>query len=222
MAPDNAVVPVASYKFDGLTRYMFGNRWSFGIECEVQDCEADPWGTLEPFGSFWLWVGGRTVGNTDAKEQLVLAFDRLPWLALHSGDRKATELPGESLLDKLDFVVWVRFGEDDVYDAQRWGAQDLEALRGRQLGRYEVVPIGLSPWCDGWEAILVEEEDTETLIWRTWHGAVAEVQEAVLPRGLFGKVALAASGWFVPFRRELVGPEKPDTGEKPRLLKRLY
>jgi hypothetical protein len=221
MAPDNAAVPVASYKLDGLTRYMFGNRWSFGIECEVQDCEVDPWGTPEPFGSFWLWVGGRVVGNTDSAEQLILAFDRLPWLALHSGDRKAVALPGETLLDKLDFVVWARFGEDDAYDAERWGAHDVKALRGRQLGCYEVVPCD-SPWCDGWEAILVEQGDTETLIWRRRHGAVAEAQEASLPLGLFGKVALAASGWFVPFRRELVGREKPDTGEKPRLLKRLY
>ncbi len=170
MAPDNAAVPVASYKLDGLTRYMFGNRWSFGIECEVQDCEVDPWGTPEPFGSFWLWVGGRVVGNTDSAEQLILAFDRLPWLALHSGDRKAVALPGETLLDKLDFVVWARFGEDDAYDAERWGAHDVKALRGRQLGCYEVVPCD-SPWCDGWEAILVEQGDTETLIWRRRHGS---------------------------------------------------
>ena len=37
---------------DGFTRHMFGDRWDFGIECEVQGCELDPWGSREPFGSF--------------------------------------------------------------------------------------------------------------------------------------------------------------------------
>jgi hypothetical protein len=84
-----------SFTIDRLTRYMFGDRWRFGIECEVQDCEVDPWGTLEPFGSFWFRVGGRAVGNTDAAEQLVLAFSPLPQLALLSGNRRATALPGD-------------------------------------------------------------------------------------------------------------------------------
>jgi hypothetical protein len=68
----------------------------------------------------------------------------------------------------------------------------------------------------------MEHEDSETFIWRRWRGAVAEVQEASLPLGLFAKVALAASGWFESYRRRRVGPERPNTGEKPRLLKRLY
>ena len=28
----------------GSGRFMFGDRWRFGIECEVQDCELDPCG----------------------------------------------------------------------------------------------------------------------------------------------------------------------------------
>ena len=66
----------ASFCLNGLSRYAFGDRWRFGIECEVQDCDVDPWGTLQPFGSFWLWLGGRAVGNTDVSEQLVLGFSR--------------------------------------------------------------------------------------------------------------------------------------------------
>ena len=74
----------------GLSRYAFGNRWHFGIECEVQDCDVDPWGTLEPFGSFWLWVGGRAIGNTDVSEQLVLDFSTLRPSVSWSGRQPTT------------------------------------------------------------------------------------------------------------------------------------
>ena len=55
-------------------RFMFGDRWRFGIECEVQGSEVDPWGSREPFGSFWFWVGGQVVGDPDIAEQLMHAF----------------------------------------------------------------------------------------------------------------------------------------------------
>ena len=41
-----------SFCINGLSRFAFGDRWRFGVECEVQDCDVDPWGTLQPFGSF--------------------------------------------------------------------------------------------------------------------------------------------------------------------------
>jgi hypothetical protein len=59
------------------TRFMFGDRWRYGIECEVQDGDVDPWGSREPFGSFWFWVGGRAIGNTAVAEQLIHGFGPL-------------------------------------------------------------------------------------------------------------------------------------------------
>ena len=93
-----------SFCLNGRSRYAFGDRWRFGIECEVQHCEVDPWGTLEPFGSFWLWVKGRAIGNTDVSEQLVSGFSRLRASRRCSGRRTDDRFPGMTNLDKLDFV----------------------------------------------------------------------------------------------------------------------
>ena len=95
-------------------------------------------------------------------------------------------------LQKLDLVIWARFGEDEEFDAEHWGTQDREHLRQEGLMKYEVVWRGHSPYTDGWEAILVEQDTTETFIWRRWQGQQAEVQEVSLPRGLCGKVATLA------------------------------
>jgi len=81
-------------------RFMFGDRWRFGIECEVQGSEVDPWGSREPFGSFWFWVGGQVVGDPDIAEQLMHAFTPF-YLPRHShASRKASDVPGVSPLDK--------------------------------------------------------------------------------------------------------------------------
>src|SRR4051812_9781522 len=107
-----------SVSFYDLARYSFGNRWQFAVECEVQDCERDPWGSREPYGSFWLWLGGRVVGNTDEAEQLVHAFTPLSELARRSGDRPDARFAGMTNLQKLDLVIWARFGEDEEFDAE--------------------------------------------------------------------------------------------------------
>jgi hypothetical protein len=183
MLGDESVESIASFHSNGLTRYSFGNRWQFAIECEVQDCERDPWGTLEPYGSFWMWVGGQPVGNTDAAEQLVLAFSRLAQAVRHSNERPDTRFRGISNVDKLDLVFWVRFGEDDEFDVKRWQSEDPDHLRKSGLSQYVVVPRGDSPWCDGWEAILVEEDATETFIWRRGPNGASEVKDFSVPRG---------------------------------------
>ena len=204
MPDDRDPETVASFRVQGLARYCFGNRWQFAVECELQDCERDPWGSLEPFGSFWMWVGGRVIGNTDQSEQLALAFMPLAAKARISGNRPDSRFQGMSNIDKLELVIWVRFGEDDDFDTKRWGMYDRERLRREGLSQYEVVPRADSPWCDGWEAILVERDTTETFIWRKWLGEAAEVQEVSLPRGMFASVAAQACQWFEPFRAERI------------------
>jgi hypothetical protein len=199
---DKAPESPASFSLNGLTRYSFGDRWQFGIEWEVRDCELDPWGTREPFGSFWFWVGGRVVGNTDAEEQLALAF--LPLAARLTRARPDARFQGMTNLEKLNLVIWVRFGEDEEFDSERWGRHAREQLRKQDFSQYEVVPRGDSPWCDGWEAILVEHDTTETFIWRRCD--MAEAHEVSLPRYLFANVASQACGWFERVRSERLGP----------------
>lgn len=119
----------------------------------MQDCELDTWGSKEPFGSFWLWVAGTAVGNTDATEQLALSFLPLAELVRRSGDRPNARFKGIANVDKFNLVIWIRFGEDHDFDEERWGAHDRETLRREHLRHYEVIPRGYSPYCDGWEAI---------------------------------------------------------------------
>jgi hypothetical protein len=202
----------------GLTRYRFGDRWQFAIECELRDCELDPWGSKEPFGSFWMWVGGRVVGNTHVEEQLVHAFLPLAQSVRRAGNRADGRFKGMTNLDKLNLVGWIRFGEDKEFDGARWGAPDRDELRREDLTRYEVVPRGYSPYSDGWEAILVEQDEMETFIWRR-QGDVAEVHEFALPRGLFTQVATRAVKWFERTRLKRLGSDKAVTDEKVRLAK---
>jgi len=196
---------MSSVQLAGLTRYSFGNRWQFGIECEVQDRELDPWGSREPFGSFWFWIAGRVIGNTDAEEQLALAF--LPLAHRLNRPRPDARFGGMSNIDKLNLVIWVRFGEDEEFKGEQWGVSDRDQLRREDFTQYEVVPRGDAPWCDGWEAILVEDNASDTLIWRRWQSDAAEVQEVTLPHGAFSEVATLACRWFEKLRTERLGPE---------------
>jgi hypothetical protein len=191
--------PLASFHSHGLTRYCFGDRWGFAVECEVQDCERDPWGTLEPYGSFWLWVGGGVVGNPNHSEQLALAFSQLGWQARCSGKRPDARFHGMSSGDKLDLVIWARFGEDNEFDARRWPGEHPGRLRKEDLTPYEIVPPGNSPWSDGWEAILVERDTTEVFVWRGGRNET-EVHEVFLPLGSVGTVLIEACNWFERFR----------------------
>jgi hypothetical protein len=179
-----------SFCHGGLSRFAFGDRWYFGMECEVQDCDVDPWGTLEPFGSFWLWAEGRTIGNPDVSEQLTLAFSQLRSSAGYAGQRPDDRFPGMNNIDKLDFVRWVGYGEDHEFCAERWGGRCLEEARAEDVESYWVIPPGHSPFFDDWEAILLEGETTETLIWRHQRRGLAECAEiAVCSGGVCGSLS---------------------------------
>jgi hypothetical protein len=215
--------PVSFY-LEGQTRYAFGDRWQFGIECEVQDCDVDPWGTLQPFGSFWLWVGGRAIGNTDVSEQLTIAFSQLRSSARFAGKRSGARFPGMSNVDKLDFVRWVGWGEDHEFCAERWGHRNLDEARAEDVGSYWVVPPGHSPSFDNWEVILLEEETTETLIWRYQKEGLAECEEATVPSGTFAEICLNACDWFDRLQVQRMGStlREPEPDQKPRFLPRIY
>jgi hypothetical protein len=112
----------------------------------------------------------------------------------------------------------VRFGDDEDFNGERWGTRDLDHVRKEDMTQYEVVPRGESPWCDGWEAILVENDTTETFIWRQEDRA--EIQEVSLPRGLFTEVAIVACNWFEQLRSDRLGSGQPDPKFEVRLVRR--
>jgi len=202
------------------TRFVFGDRWQFAVECEVQDCDLDPWGSREPFGSFWLWAGGQIVGNTEVAEQLIHAFAPLYLVGNTSGERKASGVPGASCLDKLDFIGWLRFGEDADFDPGRWGGRDILQLRQLDLTRFEVMPRAYSPFHDGWEAVVLEDREHEVFIWRRWSGDVDETYDLSLPLGDFSRVVAQAVDWFRSFRRSRIGSEDTVSSDRPAYVER--
>jgi len=213
-----------SFCLNRLSRYAFGDRWSFGVECEVQDCDVDPWGTLQPFGSFWLWVEGRAIGNTDVSEQLVSGFSTLRASVRYSGRRADSRFPGITNIDKLNLVRWVGWGDDDEFRPELWGGRSLDQARTEDVKPYWVVPRGDGPFFDDWEAILLEREMTETLVWRHQRGGFSSSQEVELPLGLFSEVGTRACDWFDRLQQERMGSTLRELkeGERPRLLKRIY
>jgi len=218
--PIHNVHEIPSTEHYDCARFMFGDRWGFGIECEVQNSDVDPWGSREPFGSFWFWAGGQVVGNTAVAEQLIHAFGPLDLVRRSSGNRKASEVPGVSCLDKLDFIIWARFGDDAEFDVVRWGDRDVSQLRELDLTRFEAIPRSYSPFQDEWEAVLLEGDEQETFIWRQWCGDVGQTHELALPLGEFAKVAALADDWFRDFRRSRGGSETSVGNDKPRYVER--
>lgn len=213
-----------SFSLNGLSRYTFGDRWSFGVECEVQECDVDPWGTLQPFGSFWLWVEGRAVGNTDVSEQLVSGFSKLRASVRYSGQRPNSRFPGMTNIDKLDLVRWVGWGDDDEFRPELWGGRSCDQARTEDVKPYWVIPPGDSPFFDDWEAILLEGEMTETLVWRYERGGLSLSQEIELPLGFFSEVSTRACDWFDQLRKERMGSTLRELkeGERPRFLRCIY
>lgn len=189
-------------------RFMFGNRWRFGIECDLEDCDLDPWGSREPYGSLWLWAAERLIGNPEVGEQLIHGFGPLETVAHSAGSRGASEVPGKTNLDKLDFIRWVDFGDDGDFDSARWGTRSIEELRQFDAKRFALFPISFSPFQDGWQAVLLDDGEQETLVWRKWRGVVDETHELSLPQAEFTSVIRRAADWFRNIRRTRVGTGK--------------
>jgi hypothetical protein len=126
-------------------------------------------------------------------------------------------------LDKLSLVRWVGWGDDDEFRPELWGGRSPEQARTEDVKPYWVVPPGDSPFFDDWEAILLEREMTETLVWRHQRGGFSSFQEVELPFGLFSEVCTRACDWFDRLQQERMGStlREPKEGERPRLLKRI-
>lgn len=115
-------------------------------------------------------------------------------------------MPGVSPLDKLDFVVWLRFGEDEEFDAGRWGSGDIQQLRQLDFTRFEIIPRD-SIFQRRWEGVLLEDGERETFVWRRGYGDCAETYELSLPVGEFTGVLKLAGDWFRDLRSRRVTDE---------------
>jgi hypothetical protein len=185
---------MAHFTLGDLVRFSFGDRWQFGIECEMLDRPG------EPFGSFWYWIAGQLVCNTDAEELLVIAFSVVLNMLESADKRPEQRFDGLTAEDKLSLVDWARFGEDDAPEAERWSAYGRNGFMP-----YRLIPKDGGPWFDGWEGILTETEETELVVWR--RAGTNDVREHRLPRGTFTQVATEFCAWFEIFRRRSLRSE---------------
>jgi hypothetical protein len=185
-----------------LSRYSFGDRRLFGIECEV---EARPRGAKpypgEPVGSFWYWIKGELICNPQEVDLLVIAFSVVMDALNGSGKRPDDRFEGLTPADKLSLVDWSKFGEDDSPEAERWSPYGRNGFQP-----YRIIPKDGGPWFDGWEGILSETPNADLVLWRRTD--VKHVTEHSLPKQTFDKVAAEFCSWFESFRARSLLEEK--------------
>lgn len=152
----------------------------------------------EWWGSLWLWADGAVVGRPFEIEMLVAGFDplleSLNQMEQNTENRASAFLASLSTSDALDLVMWAQYGEGDPPK----GFDGDPAL----LAVHEVLPR-VSPFFDGWDAILVAEGLRERFIFRRKEG---EVKAANWPRGTFRAVVLQARDEFQKFARAHMSP----------------
>ena len=117
--------------------------------------------------------------------------------------------------------MWVGFGDDDDFDVAKWGPREIGQLRKFDGKRFELFPRGFSPFQDGWEAVLVDDGEQETLVWRQWRGDVGETHELSLPQGEFTSVITLATDRFRVIRRSRVGTEEETATRTPSEIARF-
>src|ERR1700694_3127061 len=122
----------------------------------------------EWWGNLWLWVESRCIGDIQEKETVSVGLGSLVTAAHRTGLRASRLLSSMPAKEALELVMWAVYGEDD---------SKLEELVGSRTTLYpfEVLPAS-DPFFDDWQAILVEEEDTERFIYRKMNQGVSEVK----------------------------------------------
>lgn len=170
-----------------------GSRWRIAIEWDVpagyyahrwlllsdvpearrSELLDEPW--RRHLGSFWVWADGHLLGNPYDMELLGVGLGLMIWVAEGTGRRASPLLSLRSRAEALDLVMESIYGEN----------ADLVRAEYGNLGAFEVMPAG-NPYFDGWQAIVLEEGQEETLIWR--QGADGSVITATWPLGEIRRV----------------------------------
>jgi hypothetical protein len=107
----------------------------------------------------WLWVGGRCVGETHEVEIVEFGLNALQEAVDDPDPRTGSILASMSAEEALNLVMWARYGDDDPA---------LEAVAGSRqaLEPYEILPRRTGVFFDHWQAVLLEQGETETMIFR--------------------------------------------------------
>jgi hypothetical protein len=146
-----------------LVERIVGSRDIFSIEFSVQPDLTRPanewWGTLR------LWAEGRCVGNPDEIEMVSIGFGDLVNAAHQTGSRVNLFLSSQTAGDALEYVLQTIYGDEKA-----------ELLTDKEASKFEVFPASAGPFFDDWQAILLEEGQTERFIYRSKGGPACEAR----------------------------------------------
>ena len=162
-----------------------GDSTVFALEFELAGPSARTWN--ETWGRLWLWIGGSAVGNLEEIEMIQIGLDSLRETA---GDERTQASKALQYLcgeDALNFVMEARYGEEERLITHSLPESD------ECLASVEVLPRRTGPFFDGWEAILLECDPLERLLYRR---EGKETLEAVWPTGSFAKVVSETNAAF--------------------------
>jgi hypothetical protein len=123
----------------------------------------------EWWGRLSLSVAGRKIENSGEIEMV--------WTGLASLRESARDVAASSVSkisrcrpqEALSLVMQARYGEDSSID-------------DGELAHFEVLPSRTGPFFDGWEAVLIPNDEAERFIYR--HGNES-VSDALWPKGTF-------------------------------------
>lgn len=164
-----------------------GNDSTFAVEFELSQSFPSKWNEWR--GRIWLWVGGQLVGNPAETEIVSIALDSLMETARETGSRPSSRIPVQSPKELLEVVMWARYGEGGTICPRLIGSEE-------RLYPFEVLPRRTGPSFDNWEAVLVEQGDTERFIFRKGERNIREVS---WPLGTFRDVVSRANLEFQSF-----------------------
>lgn len=159
-----------------LLRRNVGSCDRFSVEFSVRPDLNAP--TNEWWGTVCLWVDGRCVGNPNEIEMVSIGMGALAHAAQQTGSRVNLFLSSHTATEALECVVQAIYGEKEV-----------ESLGNKEATRFEVLSAAAGPSFDNWEAILLEEGQTERFIYRRGDQPVREARWKI---GTFRETSLGA------------------------------
>jgi len=136
--------------------HRVGDRRVFAVEFEFDSrhrLSADFWGCL------WLWAGGKCVGQSQEIEMVEFGLSALQEAADDPGRGPNSILSSLPAEDALNLVMWARYGEDDPTLEKAAGSRQT-------MEPYEILPRRTGSFFDHWQAILLERDGLETIIFR--------------------------------------------------------
>jgi hypothetical protein len=165
---------------------QFGDPDKIVIECTAEPNSA-PRRKLW-LGLVWLTADGQVIGNIEDRfqEQIGIALGALSVSAQDTGTRQHQLLQDLSPEAALDLVMWAACGDDEVHP-------ELTDADRAVLARSEILTSSSGPAFDGWEAIIVESGNGETIIWRRERG---QTQTRTFPLGTFWAATEQAQAWL--------------------------